>query len=936
VALADQTGGGSWYNGDDAVVLRRGSAVVDVIGQVGTDPGAEWGSGATSTADNTLRRKPPIVAGDTDGGDAFDPAVQWDGFAVDTFDGLGAHQVTPPADQTPEVTDTQPMDGATGVSDNQPLTVTFSEEVDSAPGAFTLSCGGDDVVVTVTGGPTRFTIDPESVLPLAAECVLTVHADHVTDRDGAPQAMAADHRTDFRVWEVNPCTLPFTPAYAIQGSGPAPAVTGPGTTTQGVVVGDYEGGTSPDLRGFYLQDLEGDADDATSDAVFVFNGSADEVAIGDVVRVTGTAGDFQDQTQVAATEPGVVTCGSTATVEPAEVRLPFAGEADRERFEGMLVTLPQTLAVTEHFQLGRFGQVLMSARGRLAQPTNVVPPGRPANRLQAANDLNKVLLDDASQRQNPDPILFAREGAPLSASNTLRGGDTAGGTVGVMTYTWGGNAASPNAFRVRPIAAMGGQVRFEAANERPAAPDEVGGDLQVASFNVLNYFNTFGDNCRPVGPDNDTACRGADNAVEFERQADKVVAAITGLDADVVGVIEIENDGYGPGSALQDLVDRLDAEAGAGTYAFIDADAGTGQVDALGLDAIKVGLLYKPDAALPVGRTAALNTESFVNGGRGTEPRNRPALAQTFQDDDGGRVTVAVNHLKSKGSDCNSSGDPDTGDGQGNCNLTRLSAARELAEWLAGDPTAVDDADVLVMGDLNSYAREDPVTALRRRGYDNLVRRFEGRDAYSYVFDGQWGYLDHALASRTMRNQVTGTTTWHINADEPPVLDYNTDFKSPGQVVGLYAPDPYRSSDHDPVLVGLDPRVGKRVTDRWVTGHGSYDVDGRRATFALDVRYPPRRAEPTGRVALTVPGVGTVTTASFGWLATDAEHDLAYFTGAAQLNGQGGYTLTAFLTDRRRHDTVHFVLTDAAGAVVHDTGVACVRSGNVTLHRRGH
>ncbi len=113
----------------------------------------------------------------------------------------------------------------------------------------------------------------------------------------------------------------------------------------------------------------------------------------------------------------------------------------------MLVRLPQTLYVTEHFQLGRFGQVVLSSGERLRQPTNVVAPGAPALALQAQNDLNRIILDDELQAQNPDPIVFGRGGLPLSAANTLRGGDTATGIVGVLTYTWAGNAASGNAYR---------------------------------------------------------------------------------------------------------------------------------------------------------------------------------------------------------------------------------------------------------------------------------------------------------------------------------------------------------------------------------------------------------------------------------------------------------------------------------------------------------
>jgi predicted extracellular nuclease len=803
--VADQTTGAGLFNGDDALVLRNGTEVLDVIGQVGFDPGTEWGTGLTSTADNTLRRKSSVSAGDTNGADAFDPAVEWNGFAVNTFDGLGWHGDVPPT-----VRSTFPWDGRINVAPDGDLTVTFSEPVTVEEGAFVLTCGGAAVDLAVTGGPTSYSLDPATDLPYEAACTLTVDADHVQDQDEDIDPMAADHVVDFTVAQAGPvCEWDYTPTYDIQGDGSATGLS-EDLNTAGVVVGDYEQGG---LRGFYVQDLQGDGDPSTSDGVFVFNGNEDEVSVGDVVRVAGTPSEFQGQTQVSAYRDGVTVCGSDASVAPTEVSLPFASEADRERYEGMLVELPQTLSVTELFQLGRFGQVMLSSGGRLAQPTNVVEPGAEANNLQAVNDLNQILVDDALQSQNPDPIPFARDGAPLTAANTLRGGDTATGTVGVMTYTWGGNSASPNDYRVRPINALDGFVDFEAVNQRTEAPDAVGGDLRVASFNVLNYFNTFGDVCRGGVEGEVMECRGADDAFELERQADKIVAALAGLDADVVGVIEIENDGYGPASALQDLVNRLNEATAPGTYAFVDADQETGEVDVLGDDAIKVGMLYKPSVVEPVG-TAVLNTDSFVNGASG-EPRNRPALAQSFEEVDGaGTFTAVVNHLKSKGSDCNADGDPDTGDGQGNCNLTRLESAQELAAWLAGDPTGVDDADVLVMGDLNSYAKEDPITALKEAGYKDLVRRFEGKGAYSYVFDGQWGYLDHALASPQLAQQVTGTTTWHINADEPPVLDYNTDFKSAAQVGYLYDDSPYRSSDHDPVLVGLDLAPSKPGADK--------------------------------------------------------------------------------------------------------------------------
>jgi len=291
------------------------------------------------------------------------------------------------------------------------------------------------------------------------------------------------------------------------------------------------------------------------------------------------------------------------------------------------------------------------------------------------------------------------------------------------------------------------------------------------------------------------------------------VAAILALNPDVLGVNELENDGYGTTSALQFLVDQLNGATAPGTYAFLDVDAATGQVNAMGLDAIKVALIYKPAVVTPVGQTAALNTTAFINGGD-SGPRNRASVAQAFQQNATGEVLIVnVNHLKSKGSACDApnAGDgqgncctaPDAGDGQGNCNTVRVNAVNQLLAWFATDPTGTGDPDILMIGDYNSYALEDPITTLIGAGFTNLVATFLGPDAYSYVFDGQWGYLDHALGSPSLAAQVAGIGDYHINADEPAVLDYNDDFKSAGQIASLYAPDPFRVSDHDPVVVGL-------------------------------------------------------------------------------------------------------------------------------------
>jgi uncharacterized protein len=228
-------------------------------------------------------------------------------------------------------------------------------------------------------------------------------------------------------------------------------------------------------------------------------------------------------------------------------------------------------------------------------------------------------------------------------------------------------------------------------------------------------------------------------------------------------------------------------------------------VGPVGTDEIAVGFVYKTTTVVPIGSAAIL--DSSVDPDFNSE-YNRPAIAQAFERvAGGGRFTAAVNHLKSKGSSCDALGDPDIGDGQGNCNLTRKAAAEALTEWLATDPTGSGDPDFFIIGDLNSYAKEDPIIAIEEAGYTNLVEAFEGTWAYSYIFDGLSGYLDHSLASERAAPQVMGASIWHINTDEPSVIDYNVEYKPQD----LYTPTPYRSSDHDPVIVGFCDAVPPEV-----------------------------------------------------------------------------------------------------------------------------
>ncbi|HET6565835.1 MAG TPA: ExeM/NucH family extracellular endonuclease, partial [Xanthomonadales bacterium] len=397
-------------------------------------------------------------------------------------------------------------------------------------------------------------------------------------------------------------------------------------------------------------------------------------------------------------------------------------------------------------------------------------------------------------------------------------GDTLDGVAGVMDYAFG-------LYRIQPTQG----ATHTSVNVRTVAPDPVGGSLKVAAFNVLNYFTTLdyppGDPLdNKCGPAANQECRGADanQPNEFTRQRDKIIAALLAIDADIVGLLEIENH---PGDVpAADLADGLNDVLGAGTYAHLPTGA-------IGTDAIRVAIIYKPANATPVGSFAVL--DSSVDA-RFDDSLNRPALAQTFKDNaTSGGFTVAVNHLKSKGSDCNAVGDPDLGDGAGNCNVTRDMAAAALVDWLASDPTGSGDADAMIIGDLNSYDMEDPIDTLKAGGYADLADSFIGNSAYSYVFDGRTGYLDYAMANSSLFGQVTGTTIWHNNADEPDLIDYDTSFKQAAQDA-IYAPDAYRASDHDPVIVGLSLVP---VADLSISKVGSPDpvIAGAELTYIVTV-----------------------------------------------------------------------------------------------------
>lgn len=595
---------------------------------------------------------------------------------------------------------------------------------------------------------------------------------------------------------VGPPAGTFAKISSIQGSGNTLALSGL-QNIEGIVTRTFPGATG--LSGFYVQEEAADSDgnSATSEGIFCFDPSnVYTVSIGDKVQVSGTAVEFASAsggvnssvTQMS-TLTSVLKVGTeslpAATIVTLPVAAPTGGVSFLERYEGMLVDVRATtgnLTVTDNFTLGRFGQIGLAAMdastnqpgtdARIDQYTQFNTPSVSGNATyQTAVLLRQIILDDANGSSNTGTpplasIIHARGGNPLSASNTLRGGDDVTSITGILDERFEGYRIQSNT-----------PVNFNAANPRPTGTPNVGGTLKAGFANVLNYFTTFGG----------SANRGASDAAEFTRQRAKVIANLLSMGADIIGLGEVQNNGYGASSAIQDLVNGLNDQAStANSYTFLNA--GT-----TATDAITVAFVYRPASVSLVGSPAILNSTEFASVGRG-------AIAQTFQQLSGrGVLTVVANHWKSKGGNATGT-DIDANDGQGPHNATRAQQARELAAWLATKPTGTQDPDYLIMGDLNAYAQEEPLTIMATAGYPSLLPN----STYSYLFNGDWGSLDHALGNSTLASQMTGAEKVHNNADEPIVLDYNIENKSVGQQASLFAPDQYRSSDHDPVVVGFN------------------------------------------------------------------------------------------------------------------------------------
>lgn len=549
----------------------------------------------------------------------------------------------------------------------------------------------------------------------------------------------------------------------IQGTGDDSPFAGQTVTVEGVITLDvrHQGG----FQGFYLQHADGEADHnpTTSEALFIYTNRPDGQR-GDRMRVSGRVKEFHGLTELTDIS-SITHCGDGRLPPPVPVTLPWQDGKPPEHLENMRIVVTGNLTVVDHYNLARYGELTLAA-GPQTMATELHEPGPEAQALHHTQERNRLLLDDGQGIRNPQPILWP--GPSLSAGNTVRAGDQVNGLSGILDFRFG-------AWRLQPTSTPS----FRSANPRPQAPKRPhSAKLRVVTLNLGNFFNGDGDG------EGFPAARGAQSAVQFEQQKARLVAALTAPDPDVLAVTELENDGYGDDSAIAELAKALGEH-----WRYVETEGDTGN------DAIRTDLLYRSDRVVTAGPASRLTAAPFNR-------RGRPPVAQVFRPIDTAQsLRVIVSHLKSKACRGARGTNRNQDDGQGCYNQSRESATRAIIRWADGLPQPDGLSGTLITGDMNAYAQETPLQLMAAAGYTNAVRHFhECTDTdcrhTSYRFHGRSGTLDYSLVSKGLLPQVTNAQTWSINADEPRAMGY----KGP---VSVPHGQPWRSSDHDPVITDL-------------------------------------------------------------------------------------------------------------------------------------
>lgn len=676
--------------------------------------------------------------------------------------------------------------------------------------------------------------------------------------EGLGELNAAEPPVPFAC-EVEGNTPVFTSIQEIQGEGASsPFINGyPYITTEDhFVTGVVSAVTSGLTKGFYLQALENDDNDNTSEGLFIYTDTSDtELKPGDVVCVKGKVQEYYSNTQLSSDAASYVKTG-TSDVPLATVLTIKDGETLRdalERHEGMQVALSSVsdLFVTRNFSYdydARRNNMMLSYQAPLFKPTQLhAAESDAAVALAKDNTNNRVYLESDSKAPDGQIPYFPNFGEDIdqdgSSEQHIRLGSRVEGLQGVVNYSY-------NEYRLIATNEVDNSNFVTSGDDfdvtRKVAPAIADSDLRVASFNVLNYFTSVADS----GNDNPTGQnRGATNYDEFLIQQAKIVAAMNQMDADIIGLMEIENNGFGDGSAIQNLVDALNAEIADidDHYTYVEiADQDKYQDQYFGSDAIMVALLYRAKSVTPKQAAKVIVTpeqhveENTITRNEGAESNpaydqyQRHSLLQTFTVKETGEdFSVVVNHFKSKGSECIEEWiagveDSEPEDLQGNCNNFRVSAAQVVGEVLKNI-----DGDVLVIGDLNAYGKEDPLLTLTdyskekygrdiytaayttvaggelqiektqiQQGYGlhNLNTLLHGSDTYSYTYSGELGNLDHALANSSLARKVVAIEDWHINSLESNLFEYSSKYTGD---MPKYK-DAFSASDHDPVIIAID------------------------------------------------------------------------------------------------------------------------------------
>lgn len=308
----------------------------------------------------------------------------------------------------------------------------------------------------------------------------------------------------------------------------------------------------------------------------------------------------------------------------------------------------------------------------------------------------------------------------------------------------------------------------------------VEGTLRVVAMNLQNYFNGDGQGSGYPTP------RGAESAAEFDKQRERIGAAIKELQPDVIAVMELENDGFDSHSAAQDFVQLANA-ATSGHWSAVRPDDRK-----IGADHITVGLFYRTDRFKTIGAAQTLTGPEFK--------RSRQPLAQVLQPlPDGENILLVVNHLKSKGS-CPDSGVNTNQGGQGCWNDMRTQSAIKMTEWTVRLADTTKSDNILILGDMNAYRDEDPIEAIRDDGFTELMDG-KGGAVYSYIYRGRRGTLDYAFSSGALLNKIDNAFIWHVNTDLPETTD--------PEIIDMTQPW-LGFSDHDPVVV--DIRLRQSIT----------------------------------------------------------------------------------------------------------------------------